>query len=94
MTIKHTIDVDSDAEQRMHFAGGYCLLSLNLDVPSREGGHSMILLDPDGAHLCVAFDTDAYFRPESVVSGIERKIEGVEKHLEQLKTALRVITEG
>jgi hypothetical protein len=94
MSISHTIEVISPAEQKMQLAGGYSLLSFDLDICSKEGGHSMLLCNPAGEHLFVALDTDAYVRPQAVVEGIERKIVGVEKHLQDLKTALRVITEG
>lgn len=92
--IKHTITKVSDDESRMDFAGGYYLLTLNLRRSSREDGPSMLFCDPIDGNLYVAIDPDAYFNPDSVVRGIERKIKGVEEHLEQLKTALRVITEG
>ncbi len=94
MAIKNTVTETSGSERRMDFAGGYYLHTIRTDVTMREDGWHSDLVSPEGGRMHVAFDMDVCFNPNSVVTGLERRIAWMEKYLADLKTALRVITEG
>lgn len=52
----------------------------------------VMLFDPTGKHLLVAFESDAYFNPARIAEGLITKIEGVKSHLQDLELALSILS--